>query len=30
VSVIFGYDIYNEKKSGGENTYTVQLDINIP
>lgn len=30
VSVIFGYDIYNEKKSGGENTYTVQLDINFP
>ena len=30
VSIIFGYDIYNEKKSGGENTYTVQLDINFP
>jgi hypothetical protein len=30
VSVILGYDIYNEKKSGGENTYTVQLDINFP
>ncbi len=30
VSIIFGYDIYNEKKTGGENTYTVQLDINFP
>jgi hypothetical protein len=30
VSVIFGYDIYNEKKTGGENTYTVQLDVNVP
>jgi len=29
VSVIFGYDIYNDKARGGENTYTVQLDINI-
>jgi hypothetical protein len=30
VSVIFGYDIYNDKARGGENTYTVQLDINFP
>lgn len=30
VSIIFGYDIYNKKQTGGENTYTVQLDINIP
>ncbi len=30
VSIIFGYDIYSEKKTGGENTYTVQLDINFP
>jgi len=29
VSVIFGYDIYNEKTTGGENTFTVQLDINF-
>lgn len=29
VSVIFGYDIYNEDKTGGENTYTTQLDINF-
>jgi hypothetical protein len=30
VSVILGYDIYNEKQTGGENTFTVQLDINFP
>ncbi len=30
VSVIFGYDVYNEKATGGQNTYTVQLDINFP
>ncbi|MFA6148699.1 MAG: hypothetical protein WC899_10875 [bacterium] len=30
VSVILGYDIYNEKKTGGENTVTLQLDINFP
>jgi hypothetical protein len=30
VSVIFGYDIYNEKKLAGENTFTTQLDINFP
>lgn len=30
VSVILGYDIYNEKKTGGENTVTLQVDINFP
>ena len=30
VSVILGYDIYNERKTGGENTVTLQLDINFP
>jgi hypothetical protein len=30
VSVILGYDIYNERRTGGENTVTVQLDINFP
>jgi hypothetical protein len=30
VSVIFGYDVYNEKKTGGQNTATVQVDINFP
>ena len=29
-SVIFGYDIYNNKKTGGKDTFTVQLDINLP
>ncbi|NJC88091.1 MAG: hypothetical protein FIB02_06090 [Desulfuromonas sp.] len=29
VSVIFGYDIYNENKTAGEDTYTVQLDVNF-
>lgn len=29
VSVIFGYDIYNENATAGENTYTTQLDINF-
>ncbi|MGE5189913.1 MAG: hypothetical protein ACM3NF_07650, partial [Gemmatimonadota bacterium] len=29
-SIIFGYDIYNEKKTAGENTFTVQVDVNIP
>ncbi|MCX5785090.1 MAG: hypothetical protein NTX59_05335 [Elusimicrobia bacterium] len=28
--VIFGYDIYNNKKTAGRNTYTVQVDINFP
>lgn len=30
VSVIFGYDIYNNDKVAGENTFTTQLDINFP
>lgn len=30
VSLIFGYDIYNESALGGKNTFTTQLDINIP
>ena len=30
VSVILGYDIYNEKALAGENTFTTQLDINFP
>lgn len=30
VSIIFGYDVYTRKATGGQNTYTVQLDINIP
>ena len=30
VSVIFGYDIWNNKKVAGENTFTVQVDINFP
>lgn len=30
VSVIFGVDITNEKATGGENTFTVQVDVNIP
>ena len=29
-SIIFGYDIYNEKKTAGENTFTVQVDFNLP
>lgn len=29
VSVIFGYDIYNENLTGGEDTFTTQLDINF-
>jgi len=28
-SVIFGYDVYNNDKIAGANTYTVQLDINL-
>lgn len=28
-SVIFGYDVYNNDKIAGANTYTVQLDINF-
>jgi hypothetical protein len=30
VSVLLGYDIYNKKATGGENTVTLQLDINVP
>ncbi|CAG0966715.1 hypothetical protein [Geobacter sp.] len=30
VSLIVGYDIYNESALGGKNTFTTQLDINIP
>jgi hypothetical protein len=30
VSVIFGYDMYTEKKLAGEDTFTTQLDINFP
>lgn len=29
VSVIFGYDIYNNAKVAGKNTFTTQLDINF-
>jgi uncharacterized protein with beta-barrel porin domain len=29
-SVIFGYDVYNNKDRAGQNTFTVQLDINFP
>ena len=30
VSLIVGYDIYNNDKIAGKNTFTTQLDINIP
>lgn len=30
VSVIFAYDIYKDKGLSGANTFTTQLDINIP
>ena len=30
VSVILGYDIYEEKALAGANTFTTQLDINFP
>ncbi len=30
VSVIFGYDVYNNKDRAGQNTFTVQVDINFP
>jgi hypothetical protein len=30
VSVIFGYDFYNNKARAGQNTATIQLDINFP
>jgi len=29
-SVLLGYDIYNEKATGGENTVALQVDINFP
>ena len=29
-SIIFGYDIYNENRTAGENTFTVQVDFNLP
>lgn len=28
-SLLFGYDIYNNSKVAGENTFTVQLDVNL-
>lgn len=28
-SVIFGYDVYNNSKVAGKNTYTVQFDVNL-
>lgn len=28
-SVIFGYDMYNEKEIAGENTFTIQVDLNF-
>ncbi len=30
VSVIIGYDIYNNVLTGGKNTFTTQVDINFP
>ncbi len=30
VSVIFGYDVYNDKARAGQDTGTVQVDINFP
>ena len=30
VSVIFGYDVYTKRATGGSNTFTTQLDINFP
>jgi hypothetical protein len=30
VSVLFGYDIYTEKKLAGANSFTTQVDINFP
>jgi len=29
-SILLGYDIYNEKATGGQNTVTLQVDINFP
>ncbi|MGA2192852.1 MAG: hypothetical protein ABSG42_05675 [Nitrospirota bacterium] len=30
VSVLVGYDVYNRKATGGQPTFTTQLDINYP
>jgi hypothetical protein len=30
VSLLVGFDIWNEAKTGGKNTFTTQLDINLP
>ena len=30
VSVIFGYDVYTKRATGGSNTFTTQVDINFP
>ena len=30
VSVIFGYDVWDKPSLAGENTFTIQLDINFP
>lgn len=30
VSLIVGYDIFNEKATGGKNTFNTQIDINFP
>ena len=30
VSVILGYDVYNNRKVAGQNTATIQVDINFP
>lgn len=30
VSVLLGYGIYNEERTGGRNTVTLQVDINFP
>jgi len=30
VSLLVGYDTYNKKATGGQDTFTMQVDINIP
>ena len=30
VSVLAGYDIYNRKATGGQSTFTLQVDVNFP
>jgi len=30
VSILGGYDIYNRKATGGQPTFTVQIDVNLP